>query len=139
MVKRDLFGTERNPEILVRIGARLRQAREQAGLSQRELAASIGAQAARVANYESGAARLTARGLFEIAGTLGKPVAWFFEGLPEATIGRSNASAAALARPSLTNETQALIEAFDGIADAETRRDVLRLLRAIAAEGRSRR
>lgn len=139
MVKHNLPGMAGNPETLVRIGARLRQAREQAGLSQRELAASIGTQTARVASYESGAARLTARGLFEIAGALRKPVAWFFEGLPEATVGRSNAGAAALAKPSLTSETQALIEAFDGIGDPETRRDILRLLRAIAAEGRSRR
>lgn len=140
MAKHALSAVERNPDVLARIGVRLRLAREQSGLSQSELAARLSLHAARLAGYESGSARLTARALFEIARTLGRPVAWFFEGLPEATVGQSNAAAsAALARPNLTSETQALIDAFDGIRDPETRRDIIRLLRAIAAERRGRR
>lgn len=136
MVKHGLSAANHDPDVLARIGVRLRQAREQSGLSQGELAARLNLHAARVANFESGTARLTARALFEIARTLGRPIAWFFEGLPEATVGQSNAASAALARPSLTNETQALIDAFEGIGDSETRRDIIRLLRAIAAERR---
>jgi transcriptional regulator with XRE-family HTH domain len=139
MVRDNRLSGEGNPGVLARIGTRLRQAREAAGLSQRELAGRVGAQAQRIAGYEQGNARLTAHCLFLLAGALGKPIAWFFEGLPEATVGLSNAAARALARPSRSSETQALIEAFHSIADTETRRDVIRLLRGIAAEGRSRR
>ncbi|MGQ0677597.1 MAG: helix-turn-helix domain-containing protein [Rhodospirillales bacterium] len=139
MVERKRLAQERNLAVLARIGARLRRAREQAGLSPRELAERVGTQAARVAGYERGTARLSARCLFQIARALEKPVAWFFEGLPEATVGASNAAALALAQPDRTTETRALLAAFEEIADAETRRDIIRLLRAIAAERRSRR
>jgi transcriptional regulator with XRE-family HTH domain len=139
MVKNNLSSERRANEVLARIGARLRQAREAAGLSQRELAGRVGGQAQRIECYELGRARLTARCLFTLAGALGRPVTWFFEGLPEAAVGLSDAAAPALARPSRSNETHALIEAFHSIADPETRRDIIRLLRGIAAEARSRR
>lgn len=134
MIKNRLSSKERNPEALARIGARLRLAREQLGLSQRELAARVGGQAARLASYERGTARLTARCLFELARTLGRPVAWFFEGLPEAALAESDGTFAPKASNSMTAETQALIGAFEEIADAEMRRDIIRLLRGIAAE-----
>jgi|GEM_PF-841897 len=139
MAKDNRLSGAENPEVLARIGDRLRRAREAAGLSQRELAGRVGGQAQRIAGYEQGRARLTARCLFTLAGALGKPIAWFFEGLPEATVGLSNAAARAIAQPSRTSETQALIEAFHSISDPETRRDIIRLLRGIAAEGRLRR
>lgn len=138
MIKARLSSKERNPEALARIGARLRLAREQLGLSQCELAARTGGRGPRIASYERGNARLTARCLFQFARVLGRPVAWFFEGLPEAVLGTSGGTAAAPARPGMTAETQALIGAFEEIADPETRRDIIRLLRGIAAERRPR-
>jgi transcriptional regulator with XRE-family HTH domain len=91
MVDRPSPDRKRSLDVLARIGARMRQAREQAGLSARELAGRLDKPPARVAGYESGRARLSAQCLFKIARALNKPVAWFFEGLPEAMLGQSNA------------------------------------------------
>ena len=115
------------------IGRRIRDARERAGLSHLDLARRIGASSVRVAKYEQGALRLAARELLEIGKALGKPVNFFFQDVPDT---RRNA---APVRPRLetgasrVRETEALIEAFESIQDDAARRDVMRLLREIAA------
>ena len=116
------------------IGRRLKLARENAGISRRDLARRVGTTADRLAGYERGTHRLTARRLFEIASILEKPVSYFFDDLPE-EIGDArraqfgNGDAAERLR-----ETMALINAFYRIRDADMRRDVIRLLRGIASD-----
>lgn len=120
------------------IGRRIRDARERAGLSHLDLARRIGASSAKVAKYEQGVLRLAARELLDIGKALGKPVNFFFQDIPET--GRN----AAPARPRVEadridtaaarmRETELLIEAFENIEDDAARRDVMRLLREIAA------
>ena len=64
------------------IGARLRELRITAGLSERVLADLIDVTYQQVHNYEAGANRLTVARLYYITQALGVDVGAFFEGLP---------------------------------------------------------
>jgi Zn-dependent peptidase ImmA (M78 family)/transcriptional regulator with XRE-family HTH domain len=62
------------------IGKRIRQAREQLGYSQEELAHEIGHNSATTISYfETGARKVSIADLHEIAGVLGLPVQYFLE------------------------------------------------------------
>jgi len=65
----------------VHVGARLRLARTARQRSQADLGAAVGVSAQQIQKYESGANRISASTLFRFCGFLGRPVAWFFEGL----------------------------------------------------------
>ena len=63
------------------IGERIRTAREQAGLSQRELAQIIGFSSAQaVSLWESEQREVSASVLWKIAHATGQPISFFFEG-----------------------------------------------------------
>lgn len=62
-------------------GSRLRLARTSRGLSQAELAASIGVTFQQIQKYERGANRISASALFRFCARLSTPIDWFFEGL----------------------------------------------------------
>jgi len=61
------------------IGRKLQKAREEAGLSQEELAKQIGCTQASLSNYELGKRRLYLADLQRIGQLLGKPVTYFLE------------------------------------------------------------
>jgi transcriptional regulator with XRE-family HTH domain len=61
------------------IGRKLQKAREEAGLSQEELAKQIGCTQASLSNYELGKRRLYLADLQRIGQLLGKPVNYFLE------------------------------------------------------------
>jgi transcriptional regulator with XRE-family HTH domain len=63
------------------VGERVRQRRTELGLTQEHLAASLQISYQQVQKYETGANRISAGRLYEIADTLQMPVAYFFEGL----------------------------------------------------------
>jgi transcriptional regulator with XRE-family HTH domain len=66
------------------VGMRIRERRMMLGLSQRELAESIGlATQQMIFKYEAGRNAVSAAILYEIAGVLRTSVAYFFEGLEE--------------------------------------------------------
>jgi transcriptional regulator with XRE-family HTH domain len=115
------------------IGRRIKDARERAGLSHLDLARRIGATSARVVKYEQGALRLAARELLDIGKALGKPVNFFFQDVPETGRAASPARPRVETGSSRVRETESLIEAFENIQDDAARRDVMRLLREIAA------
>ena len=122
------------PEVRAHIGRRLKLAREQAGISRRDLARRVGTTAERLAGYERGTHRLTARRLFEIASILEKRVSYFFDDMPE-EVGEARRVAPGNDAPAdRLRETMALIAAFYRIPDAAMRRDVIRLLRGIATD-----
>ena len=62
----------------VHVGMRVRLRRRLMGFSQERLAAGLGLSFQQVQKYESGANRISAGTLFELAESLGKPVQWFF-------------------------------------------------------------
>lgn len=67
----------------VHVGRRVRGQRAQQGLSQTAMADRLGLTFQQLQKYESGANRISASRLWQIAETLEMPVAWFFEGIRE--------------------------------------------------------
>ena len=63
------------------VGKRLRRRRRLLGLTQQQLADSIGIRFQQIQKYECGANRVTASRLFELSSALNVPVNYFFEGL----------------------------------------------------------
>ena len=62
----------------LRVGARIREAREAAGLSRNELAARLAIKARAIGHYERGRYRISAGLLDALARMLGRDIAWFF-------------------------------------------------------------
>ncbi|MFP3943805.1 MAG: helix-turn-helix domain-containing protein [Alphaproteobacteria bacterium] len=65
------------------VGERIRQRRAMLGLTQEQLAETLGISYQQVQKYETGANRVSAGRLYEIAQTLETDVSHFFEGLEE--------------------------------------------------------
>jgi transcriptional regulator with XRE-family HTH domain len=65
------------------VGKRLRRRRRLLGLTQQQLAESIGIRFQQIQKYECGANRVTASRLFELSVALNVPVNYFFEGLQQ--------------------------------------------------------
>ncbi len=63
----------------VKIGRKLQEAREEAGLSQEELAKQIGCTQASLSNYERGRRRLYLADLQRIGQLLGKQLTYFLD------------------------------------------------------------
>lgn len=64
----------------IHVGQRLRQAREDAELSQAGLAEELKVASQQVQKYEKAENRISASRLYHAAQALGRPVQWFFEG-----------------------------------------------------------
>ncbi|HLS18189.1 MAG TPA: helix-turn-helix transcriptional regulator [Paracoccaceae bacterium] len=65
----------------IHVGQRVRQRRWMLGMTQEQLATSVGIKFQQIQKYETGANRVSASRLWDIAATLDVPVAFFFEGL----------------------------------------------------------
>jgi transcriptional regulator with XRE-family HTH domain len=63
------------------VGARIRLRRTLLGLTQEQLAASLNISYQQIQKYETGANRISAGRLFEIAQRLSVDIAYFFDGL----------------------------------------------------------
>lgn len=70
-------------EIDLHVGKRLRRRRRLLGLTQQQLAESIGIRFQQIQKYECGANRVTASRLYELSVSLNVPVGYFFEGLQQ--------------------------------------------------------
>ena len=64
------------------IGKKIQMAREEAGLSQEELASRLGYTQAALSNYELGKRRLYLANIEQIAGELNKPLSYFLADAP---------------------------------------------------------
>lgn len=67
------------------IGRKLQQAREDAGLSQEQLASMLGCAQSTLSNYEKGKRRLYLAQLENIAEILNKPIEYFLESHSESS------------------------------------------------------
>ena len=65
------------------VGARIRERRTLLGISQQQLAATIGVTYQQAHKYEHGHNRISAGRLYEIAEALAVPISWFFDGAEE--------------------------------------------------------
>ncbi|CAN1510784.1 HipB Predicted transcriptional regulators [Caulobacteraceae bacterium] len=67
------------------VGRRLRRRRRLMGMTQQQLADSVGIRFQQIQKYECGANRITASRLFELAGALSIAVQYFYDGLTNMT------------------------------------------------------
>ncbi len=67
----------------VHVGKRVRHRRWLIGMTQQQLAEKVGIKFQQIQKYETGANRVSASRLWDIAETLEVPVSFFFEGLEE--------------------------------------------------------
>jgi len=63
------------------VGKRIRQRRWLIGMTQQKLAETVGIKFQQIQKYETGANRVSASRLWDIAEAMGVPVAFFFDGL----------------------------------------------------------
>ncbi|MEE4348528.1 MAG: helix-turn-helix domain-containing protein [Paracoccaceae bacterium] len=68
----------------VHVGKRIRHRRWLFGMTQQQLAEQVGIKFQQIQKYETGANRVSASRLWDIADSLGVPVSFFFEGLATA-------------------------------------------------------
>ncbi|MFN7180988.1 helix-turn-helix domain-containing protein [Hyphomonas sp.] len=124
------------------VGQRIRWRRRELKLTQERLGEILDLTFQQVQKYEKGVNRVSAGRLYEIAGVLGVPISYFFEGAEEFL----EAEQAEFAEdedephaPVMTPETLELIAAFQKIEDISLRKSLLNTVRAAASafDGRS--
>ncbi len=70
-------------DIDLHLGMRLRRRRRLLGLTQQQLAISVGVRFQQIQKYECGANRISAARLWQLSQALEVPVTYFFDGLAE--------------------------------------------------------
>ena len=110
------------------------------GVSQEQLADSLGLTFQQVQKYERAANRVSASKLWEMARVLKTSISYFYEGLGDPSAGEP--PEAASDRQSvhdflLTSEGMELAAAFPKISRARVRRRILDLARALAEDSES--
>lgn len=77
-------------DIDLHLGKRLRRRRRILGLTQEQLANSVGVRFQQIQKYECGANRISAARLWSLSEALEVPVNYFYDGLSEAPRGAAN-------------------------------------------------
>lgn len=118
------------------VGQRIRWRRRELKLTQERLGELLELTFQQVQKYEKGVNRVSAGRLYEIAGVLGVPISYFFEGAEEFL----EAEQSELAEdedephaPVMTPEMLELISAFQKIEDVSLRKSLLNTVRAAAS------
>jgi transcriptional regulator with XRE-family HTH domain len=110
----------------VHVGKRIRHRRWLLAMTQQQLAEQVGIKFQQIQKYETGANRVSASRLWDIADSLGVPVSFFFEGLVSAN--GDMAPAAAHAPRAATAE-----DASGGAKDLMGDREAMDLVRTYYA------
>ncbi len=129
---------ERGPhQVDSHVGERIRRRRRALGMSQEDLAGSVGLTFQQIQKYERGANRVSASKLYQLAQTLQAPVAFFFEGLADTVRPgvAEDAAAAFVHDMPLTPDERELTALFGRLHSRRLRRQFLGLLRALVQEG----
>ena len=116
----------KNP-IDLHIGQRVRHRRWLLGMTQQQLAQAVGIRFQQIQKYESGANRISASRLWDLARALEMPVSFFFDGLESAKDQTASADDGLLQN----KETMDLIRAYYGL-DEGPRRRLLELAKALS-------
>src|SRR5437762_8606102 len=116
----------------VHVGARIRTRRLLQGMNQEALAIALGLTFQQVQKYESGANRVSASRLWEIAEVLGVTPEYFFSGLPFGEEGEQTPEDQRLREKMQRPETIDLVRVYYGISDPLIRRQVLEMARVTA-------
>ncbi len=119
----------------VHVGARIRLCRRLLGMSQGKLGKAIGVTDQQVQNCETGANRVSASRLWQLATMLCVPVSFFFDDMPPEVSGKAPGLAEPLRRlddgPLAKHRTLELVRAYHGISEAAVRAKVRALVTAI--------
>ena len=111
------------------LGARLRQRRQLAGLTQQLLGDAVGVRFQQIQKYECGANKVSAAKLSELARALNVSAAFFYEGLGEGDTAQPRDVRDLLQR----KETIELVRALNAI-DERQRRHLVKLVMALSGE-----
>ena len=108
-------------EIDLHVGKRLRRRRRLLGMTQQQLASSVGIRFQQIQKYECGANRISASRLFELSEALQVPVQYFYDGLVDDSFGpgpRTDLNPDVLSQ----KETIDLIRAYYRLSEGPRRR-----------------
>ena len=110
----------------VHVGQRVRQRRWMVDMTQQKLGDSVGIKFQQIQKYETGANRISASRMWDIAATMEVPVSFFFEGLD----GQAPDTGAARANIFAGKEALELVRVYCGIPKHQRRRlfDLARVL-----------
>jgi transcriptional regulator with XRE-family HTH domain len=114
----------------VHVGARLRQLRKAAGMSQQMLGERLGLTFQQVQKYERGTNRVSASKLHEAAQILGVAISDFFEGLPG--LGNDTPSDSLTVKMSAEPELRRLVALYQQVPTGEPRKRLLDLVEVMA-------
>ncbi|MBR9843978.1 MAG: helix-turn-helix transcriptional regulator [Rhodobacteraceae bacterium] len=117
----------------VHVGKRIRQRRWLTGMTQQQLAQKVGIKFQQIQKYETGANRVSASRLWDIADALEVPVSFFFEGI-EATEEAQEVSAKVPADIMGDKEALDLVRSYYSIPENQRRRlfELARVLSDVA-------
>lgn len=119
----------------VHVGSLVRKRRLMLGMSQDELAKTIGLSFQQIQKYEKGANRLGPARLQQIANTLQVSVSFFFDNAPGQRKSDGNAPSPDYITEFISSaECLALTKAFMRIKKLELRRSIVKAVEAIADE-----
>ena len=112
------------------VGRRIRDKRNERGMSQTEVANAIGVTFQQVQKYERGTNRVGASRLFDLSRILSVPVQYFFEGLNNqpTPIEKEDDNVIHLMKP----DTVELVEAYYKVENLQVRRQILSTIRSIS-------
>jgi transcriptional regulator with XRE-family HTH domain len=122
------------------VGSRVRMRRMMLSMSQEKLGDALSLTFQQVQKYEKGTNRIGASRLQQISNILQVPVAFFFEGAPDVSGGRSASDGKDAPSPAYiseflaTSDGLALTKAFMRIPDAKLRRRIVDLVQQIAGD-----
>lgn len=118
----------------VHVGQRIRQRRWLVGMTQQQLAERVGIKFQQIQKYETGANRVSASRLWDIADALEVPVSFFFEGLQSDTKADEDAAASVPADILADKEALDLVRSYYAIPENQRRRlfELARVLSDVA-------
>jgi transcriptional regulator with XRE-family HTH domain len=108
----------KNP-VDLHVGKQIRQRRWLLGMTQQQLAQAVGIRFQQVQKYESGANRVSASRLWDLAKALSAPVTYFFDGLDQDNVDGAAKSFAAAVED---KDTHDMMRAYLGLEQAPRRR-----------------
>ncbi len=102
------------------------------GITQADLAKSVGLTFQQIQKYESGSNQIVSSRLYELGAVLGVPVSFFFEGLSVSAKAKANPEALSLMG---STEAQRLILSYWKIDKPPIRKHVRDLIQSLAGKG----
>ncbi len=136
-------GTGRPSPVDILVGARARQRRTLLGMTQTDLADALGLTFQQVQKYENGRNRISASRLYDLSRVVDVSIEYFFDDIPPEVAASSPAAkgrgkAEKLPRyepnPMHKRETLELVRAYYKIKDADVRKGIYEMIKALGSD-----